>query len=144
MYSGSAGALLPRCNAVCFSARLRVRVLVDVYVCARGGGERVSGCVCNWAGCKRGPIASLSPFFSLSLSVVSQLGGERAHGEPLFEQQWKTNKTASARSSSSLGNTRDCCSHSLSSSWTHTHTHTRHTYTYAVLSLKFAYTCKCI
>lgn len=63
---------------------------------------------------KRQPYRSAP---SHSLAAVSQLGGEPAHGEPLFEQQWKTNKAAAARASSP-GNTRDRRSHS--SSPTHT------------------------
>lgn len=55
---------------------------------------------------------------SHSLAAVSQLGGAPAHGEPLFEQQWKTNKAVAARASSP-GNTPD--RHSHSSSPTHSH-----------------------
>lgn len=49
-------------------------------------------------------LVEVRPYHFFSLSVVSQLGGERARGEPLFEQLWKTNKTATA-CGSSLGNT---------------------------------------
>lgn len=72
-------------------------------------------CVCNCADVNAAPS-----LLALFLSAVSQLGGESAHGEPLFEQRWKTNKTAAARTGS-LGNTRERCSHSLHNPSTYTH-----------------------
>lgn len=64
---------------------------------------------------KRQPYRSAP---SHSLAAVSQLDEAPAHGEPLFEQQWKTNKAVAARASSP-SNTRG--RHSHSSSPTHSH-----------------------